>query len=252
MSNPEILEMRDLEGLPRYLKNKIPIYPIKVRNAVEFYDCVSILNIPKNETDNVEVLKMSYLKFLIILSATETEVKTRFFKLLNLIFNTTDIQLFENNNGKFSIIIDNDLEVTEFDFGKIRKIVSEQNMIDLEDENMNPELKKKIKEAEKFMSNRGNSVAPFKQRILAYQYESKMKLSEILDMTLYQFNSSLEVIAHIKQADLLQQARFAGMKTFKDESSLPTWLSAIEKTKQNPLLLDADKLTKEMKSTFGT
>lgn len=243
-------ELLDLEGLPRYLK-KIPIYPVKMKDSVEFYDCARILNIPKNQTDNLEILKMSYLKFLIMMLG-EAEMHTRFFKLLSLVLRTEDIEIFEKNNGKFYIVVDSEFEISEFDFIKFRTIVCEQNLVELEDESIHPELRAKMRETEEFMARRGNKMAPLKQRILSYQYEMKLPISEILDMTIYQFNSSLEVITHIKQADLYQNAKLAGAKTFKDENKLPTWLSAIETNKENPLLIDADQLTKDMKSTFGS
>lgn len=249
MSN-ELLELKDLQGEPRYLK-KMPIYPVRMKDSVEFYDCARILNIPKNQTDNIEILKMSYLKFLIMMLG-EAEMRNRFFKLLNLTLRTEDIEIFEKDNGKLYIIVDSVYEISEFDFSKFRTIVCEQNLVELEDESIHPDLRAKLKESEEFMARRSNKMADLKQRILSYQYEMKLPLSEILDMTIFQFNSSLEVITHIKQADIYQYARFAGSKTFKEENKLPTWLSAIERNKENPLLLDADKLTKDMQSTFGS
>lgn len=247
----DLLEMEDLAGNPRYLKNKIPVYPVKIKDALAFYDSVAILNIPKNQTDNLEILKMSYLKFLILM-LSEEEIRKRFFKLLSLVFRTESIEIFEKNNGKFYLVINSEFEISEFDFSKLRTIICEQNLVELEDESIHPELRAKMKETEEFMARRGNALAPLKQRILAYQYEMKLPLDEVLEMTIYHFNSSLEVITHVKQADMLQYAKYAGAKTFKDENKLPTWLSAIEKNKDNPLLLDADQLTKDMKSTFGS
>ena len=239
-----------IRGLPQYLKG-IPVYPVKMKDALAFYDSVVILNLDKNKTDDVEILKMSYLKYLLLLCAHE-EFLGKFTTLLKLIFRTEDISIEQNEKGKFFLVVDGCRRLSEFDFNNLKVVIAEQNMIGLDDENMNPELKQALKEAEEFYSKRGNKPAPFSQRVLAYEYEMKKDLEEIMNMTIYHFNSSLEVVNHIKQSDILQQARFAGMKQFKDEEKLPTWLSAIEKNKDNPLLLNADKLTKDMKSMLGT
>ena len=252
MVNQELIEIQDLQGLPRKLNSRISLYPIKMKDALDFYECVPVLNLNKNDTDNIEVLRMSYLKFLILMFTQFQELKhleDKLMKLLRLILRTDNIELRIKDNGKYFILVDGELEISEFDFKKLKTIVSEQNMIGLDDENINPEFKKKLKEAEEFMAKRAKKPASLKQRILSYQYEMKLPLDTIFELTLYQFNSGLETINHIKNADNIQQALYSGMVTFKDETKLPNWLSAIEKG-DNPLVMDAEQLKKDMNNTF--
>lgn len=286
MSNERVV-MNDLQGLPRILRNKIPVYPIKMRDALDFYEAIAVLNIPKNATNDPDIIQMSYLKFLLLISASKeaSYLRDRLLKLLKLIFRTEDVDLMikikrerqvENEDGKlelieedvyisilekpdycfiegvqYFVIVDGQIELSEFDFSKIKTLISEQNMIDIEDENVNPEFKKAMDEAKEFMAKRGNKPAPLDERLLAYQYEMKLTINDVFDMTLYQFNRSLESISHIKNSDMIQHARFSGMVSFKDDSKLPTWLSAIERSKDNPLLIDADKLKGQMEQTFS-
>jgi len=268
MSNERII-MNDIQGLPRILRNKIPVYPIKMRDALDFYEAVTVLNIPKDSINDVEIIQMSYLKFLLIISSSKENkaLRDRLITLLKLIFRNEYVDIGIKYEGEFFSLSDHpdyvfikdaeyvvrvmNIELTEFDFSKIKTIVSEQNMIDIEDENITPELKKALDDAKKFMEKRGNKPAPLDERILAYQYEMKLTIDQVLDMTLYQFNRSLESIVHIKYSDMIQHARFSGMVSFKDESKLPSWTSAIERSKDNPLIMDADKLKGQMEKTFG-
>ena len=268
MSNEKTI-MSDLQGLPRVLRNKIPVYPIKMRDALDFYESITVLNISKDSTNDPDIIQMSYLKFILLISASkETQyLRDRLFKLLRLIFRTDDIDIGIKFDGQYYslvenpdycfiegvqyfVVVDGQIELSEFDFSKIKTLISEQNMIDIEDEYQSEEFKKAMAEAREFMAKRGNKPAPLDERILAYQYEMKLPIDTVFDMTLYQFNRSLESISHVKNSDMIQHARFSGMVSFKDDSKLPTWLSAIERSKDNPLLIDANELESQMKQTF--
>lgn len=248
----ELIEYNDVQGKPRSYKNRLLIHPVKMRDAFEFYQCVQVLNISQADTNNVDIMEMSYLKFLLVLSASKGNeiVSEKLAKLLKLVFHAEKINLDVNDKGKYSLILDDDSRISEFDFSKIRTIISEQNMVDLDDDDVNPEVKAKLKESREFMAKRSTKPASLTQRILAYQYEMKLTIDQVMDMTLYQFNRSLETINHVKHADILQQARYVGMNTFKDEHLLPTWLSAIEKG-EDPLIVDAEELKKNMNATFN-
>lgn len=265
----EELELNDIQGLPRQLNAHLKIYPVMLKDTVQFMDSLVVLNIPKNSIRDVEIMKMSYLKFLLILSSTEQnkDLRDKLHTLLRLIFRTENIDLgvkydghylslSENPNYIFldnirCVIKVNDYEMSEKMFNKIKTVVSEQNMVDLEDDNVHPETRKKLQEAREFMNKRGGKPAPLVQRILSYEYESGKPIDKIMEMTIYQFNRSLEVIAHIKNSDTAMLAMASGMAKPKDGKDMPNWLSAIERIKEDPLKLDADKLTQNMKSTFG-
>lgn len=247
----ELIEYHDIQGLPRTYK-KLTLYPVKMRDAFEFYQCVQVLNISQAETGNEEIMEMTYLKFLLVLSSMKgNEIfSEKLSMLLKLVFQVNKIELDVTDSGKYVLMLDDKFKITEFDFGKIRTIISEQNMVDLDDDDVNPEVKAKLRESREFMAKRSTKPASLTQRILAYQYEMKLTIEQVMDMTLYQFNRSLETVNHVKHADILQQARYVGMNTFKDEHLLPTWLSAIEKG-EDPLIVDAEELKKNMNATFN-
>ena len=263
--------MHDLQGKPRMFRNKTYVYPIKMRDALDFYDAVTVFNIDKNSIDDVKILQMSYLRFLLQVSyPKETHyLRERLFTLLKLVFNTDDVDIgvtLEDEYASLSehpeycfadevncvIRINDSIEITEFDFGKLKTVISEQNMVELNsDEYQSKEFKEAMERAKKFMEKRNGKAAPLDERILAYQYEMKCSLNDVFDLTLYQFNRSLESIAHIKNSDMLQHAVYSGMVSPKDSSKLPTWLSAIERNKEDSLLVDASELTGKLNSVFS-
>lgn len=263
--------MQDLQGLPRMFRNKIYVYPIKMRDALDFYEAVTIFNIDKNSVDDMKIIQMSYLRFLLQISyPKETKyLRERLITLMKLVFDTDDIELGVTLGDEYAslevypeycfidelncvIRVDGKTDITEFDFGKLKGVISEQNMVELHnDEYESKEFKEAMERAKKFMEKRNGKSAPLDERILAYQYEMKCSLNDVFDLTLYQFNRSLESIAHIKNSDMLQHAVYSGMISPKDSSKIPTWLTAIERNKENPLLLDADELTGKLSSVFS-
>lgn len=290
MSDDKII-MNDLQGLPRRLRNKIDMHPIKMRDALDFYDSVSVLNIDKNSIDDANILQMSYLKFLLQFSYYDAykNLLDKLIKLLQLIFRTEDVDLgvkvkvekvvpkddsdteFKTiledtflslkeqpdacfiENVKCFVLVDGKIELSEFDFSKIKGIIGEQNMVEMNDDKYkSKEYKEAMERARKYMAKKNGKQAPLDQRILAYQYEMKIDdINKVLDMTLYQFNRSLETIVHIKYSDTLQHALYSGMVSVKDNTKIPHWLTAIEREKEDPLKIDADTFTSEITKTLG-
>ena len=290
MSNDKVI-MNDLKGLPRKLRNKIDMYPILMRDALDFYESVGVLNLDKNSIDDANILQMSYLKFLLQFSYYDAykHLRERLIKLLQLIFRTDDIDLgvkvkveklipkdgtdkFEKvvedeflslskepnacfiEDVKCFVLVDGKIELSEFDFSKIKGIVGEQNMVEMSDDKyQSKEYKEAMERARKFMAKKNGKQAPLDQRILAYQYEMKIDdINKILDMTLYQFNRSLETIIHIKHSDTLQHALYSGMVKPKENTKIPHWLSAIERDKEDSLKLDAETFAKNTQQMLTT
>ena len=53
-------------------KNKLLIYPVSLKNSEIFLSSMDILNIDKNSSPSVEIIQMSYLKFLYFLMTQNT------------------------------------------------------------------------------------------------------------------------------------------------------------------------------------
>jgi hypothetical protein len=250
MTKDEI-EFLALNNKPIPYKDKTLLYPVLMENVFEFQKYISVLNIPKNDIDDVEIMRMSYLKFIIEISMQQgyEGLFDSLFRLMQLVLRDEYISFDITDKGKHIIRLSNGNFLTEFDFSKIRPIIAQQNDFELEDDDMNPELRKQMRETNAFLAKKNNS-APMMQRILSYQYVMQCDWDYIMSIPIMRFNRSLETISHIKQADLLQQALYGGTKEFKNPEKLPTWLTAIDKSKDGRVV-DADELTKNFRQTFG-
>lgn len=244
-------EYNDLNGQPRNYKNKFNLYPILVKDAVEFKDCVRTLLLPKADSEDIEIMQMSYLKFVLLYDTLDPSVKLKekLTRLMQLVLRIDEIQIGFKEDGKAVIRLNDTIDISEYDFGKIRVIICEQNDVEMEDENLHVEVRKKLREHDNLMAKKSNPPS-FIQMIMSYQYEMKCSWESIQEIPLCRFNRSLETISHIKNSDLLQQARYAGMREFKNEDSLPTWLSAIDKSNDGRIV-EADTLKKNLGETFA-
>ena len=81
------------------------------------------------------------------------EILEKLLSLYRLVFKTDDIQISMNEKGMAFIIV-NGISLHERDFDKIKTFISEQNLIDLDDEFIDPGTKKAIQEARAFMAKK--------------------------------------------------------------------------------------------------
>ena len=223
----DAIKKEQVWGLPVKINN-IPVYPVKMIDSLDFFDSVQCLLIPKNSIQDLEIIKMTYLKFLIELGSQEGGYLLSLFKkMLEIIFLTKDIAIVQDSNNNYSIRI-NDNYINEKDFEKLRVLIGVQNLIKIDEEIKDAELEKKISEAREFLSKRNGKLADLEQQIIAYHCNSGLTYEEIGNLTIYQFRKGLSRMDLIKNADIIQSARYSGFVEFKDVASLPTWLSYIE------------------------
>lgn len=159
-------------GIPVEYKG-LKVFPIKVRDFLKFSDSYGILDIDKSSIGNIEVIKMSYLEYLIYLILGNNEIKQKFINIIDLCFgiayaeefkNKTDIPqdelLIENideNNFNLYIngrniclmikknkarIILNNKELSASDFDNLRKIILYQNIEGYDDRPMSNDFKR--------------------------------------------------------------------------------------------------------------
>lgn len=230
------LNLNNVFGKPTEYKS-IKIYPIKINNMLEFYENVNCLTINKNKIPDVEVIKMSYLLFLITLSQKEPEILEMLYRTLNMVLKDQKYELgFQNEKLKLKV---NDIIISDFDFDNIKNIILKQNLLNIE-QILDPELEKRLKEAEEFMSSRNKS-ATLEERIIAYHCVSGMKYEDIEQLTIYQFNKGLERMQLIKNFEVYTYPLLKGGST----NQIQDWLMHIEeKGRYDHLLISESQFSK--------
>jgi len=210
-------------GFPEEYKG-LKIYPVKLKDSQRFLKSIGCLILNKNQTPDPEIIKMSYLKFLVFVIANFDQ---EFWYLLNDVLQISlqaekiDIQI--TTEGKVFLLIENK-KISEQDFENIRKIILKQNLIPIQ-EILDPQLEKRIQEAREFLRRKQNP-ATFEERIIAYHCKTGMLYEDIANLTLYQFEKGLERMNLISEYEICKTAEMSGFVKFKGE--IPHWLSHIK------------------------
>jgi hypothetical protein len=200
----------------------IKIYPVKVKDAEFFYDNIKCLLFEKNRIPDIRVIKLSYLDFLFALISEQHELFDNLNNILKLVFKEQKYE-FTFNNGCIGLIV-NGIEIGNYEFDNIKKIIFDENLIQVSDELLDPELEKSLQEAEEFMSQKNGKPATFEERIIALHCVSGTSLNEIKEYTIYQFSKILERHAIIKNFDT-----YAAVLAQNGASdSITNWLVHIE------------------------
>lgn len=234
-------------GLPTEYKG-LKIYPVKIVDSDEFYNLVECLAIPKNDFQEPEIIRMSYLEFLLAMAQHQEgyEVIRKLLLLYAMIFRTDNIDIEVDDRNMVFMVVDG-IKLHEMDFDKIKSIIGEQNLVDLEDELMDLETKNEIREAEKFLARKKKEKgANLEQQIIAYHCAMGTSYEEIMQLTIFQFHRGLVRADYIQNAQALNQARYSGMVEFKDEKSLPHWLDNIEEAgKHSDSIISLEEMKKK-------
>jgi hypothetical protein len=142
----------------------IMIYPIKVSLYQVFHICVETLILDEEHRQGGDkyAIPLTYLNYL--LYKAEVKKVNVFFQLKTLLKmclhldeyfvsadgeNIESINFFKNDKGKLLIRINNDIYDSK-DFDIIRKIICEQNCVEMPDLNIPPDLKKKYREQDDY------------------------------------------------------------------------------------------------------
>jgi len=224
--------LNNVWGLPYYYKN-IPIYPIKMLDCSNFYKYVNCLLLEKNKSQDIQIIKMSYLYFLFYIGYYAKDENGNKFdylllnldELMKLVFKQ-DYKIDTNKNNIFFKLYDvNKKEVflSEQDFDHIRNIIFKQNLVKYSEDILDPEIEQKIKEAEEFLANRNNDNATIEENIFSFAASMNKIPSEIAELTIYQFNKILERKNLLKTWEVFS---YPALKS-GEQDKIKHWLSHI-------------------------
>lgn len=124
------------KSVPYKLKKggEVLIRPILLKDSFLYENAKQILEIDKNLIEDIEIIKMSYLKFIANIIQTENngEFQSKLVTLFELCLNEKNIY-FEEDNGKTVIVLtDNNKKIkniiTAKEFDEISKIILNQMM----------------------------------------------------------------------------------------------------------------------------
>lgn len=239
-------ECREFQGKNSIIK----LYPIKLKDIDKFYNYVSLLQINKNNIADASIIKMSYLKFILEILKMEGTAHSinihHFTELLEMVFQE-EVTYLVDARGKDLLQVGNDKIITENDFEAIRKIICDQNLVNMDLENVSEEMAKVIKETREFLA-RKNESATLEEQIVIYHCFSAIPYADLKDYTIYQFSKGLERYAIIKNFEVFSSL----MAEHGKGNEIAHFLSHVkEKRKYEDITLSQDKVTSLTKDNGG-
>nr|DAU08783.1 MAG TPA: hypothetical protein [Caudoviricetes sp.] len=197
------------------------LYPVSIRKINKFLQSSSVLRIQKEYIPDKEIIKMSYLKFLMTNIDKEKEEygESLTFDLLALCFmicmriEEISIRLFIDEGGKTKLIL-NDVEINENDFDYLRKLILYQNLPNYDDELMNPDLKNDLEQADK-IKNGGEETEDFEHLIANLVIGTGMNIDDVKNLPIRKFYIIGQVMDRKLHYSIYKQASVGGFVEFK-------------------------------------
>ena len=197
------------------------LYPVSIRKINKFLQSSSVLRIQKEYIPDKEIIKMSYLKFLMTNIDKEKEEygESLTFDLLALCFmicmriEEISIRLFIGEDGKAKLIL-NDVEINENDFDYLRKLILYQNLPNYDDELMNPDLKNDLEQADK-IKNGGEETEDFEHLISNLVIGTGMNIDDVKNLPIRKFYIIGQVMDRKLHYSIYKQASVGGFVEFK-------------------------------------
>jgi hypothetical protein len=198
--------------------------------------------VDKNTIPNPEIISMTYFEYICYCSTkkefSETPYLLWFDRMLSLCLK--DDNSFENPiksierykyDGKrkpyFEIAGE---KYISKDFDELRKIICEQNYVDLPDENISKEVRDSLEEARRYknkLMGNGKGVG-LEDYIVSLSIATGWELDYVYNMPIRKFLKAIRRMDNLIHYKIYLAASMSGMVEFKDKSFIKHWLSSIE------------------------
>lgn len=231
----------------------IEIKPVKMIDSMIFLSSCGILNIDKNQSNDIEIIQMSYLKYLYEKLLQVEVFKQQMVNICVLCMGFTipfirlddkgrailaNLEIYENDNGERDIR--EIFSITAKEFDDIRKIILYQNIINYDDDYIDPELKANMAEMDELKS-KGIDIPSLDRRIGIIASHTGITKSQQMDMTLREHSQLFEeVVGEVEYISLKGIAAYGG------KSDEIQWAYKKTKNKYDEYITSVEKYNKSM------
>lgn len=212
---------------------ELSIYPVTMKEYLEFHWLVGCLLIDKNSIPDAKVISMSYLRFLYYNAAEKNEpyiymIKMLLCMVLHLDFNE-EIGFYINDKDKAFFKI-KDVEYNATDFDNIVNIIFEQNCITPIDETIQKEVRDALEKAEQYkMQQTKQKMCSLEEQMICVLISTSLKMEDIYDLTIRKFEKILQRVDAKLHYQIYLSASMSGMVKFNDESFIKHWMNDLSK-----------------------
>lgn len=223
----------------------LQIFPITVKQSEFFLHSIGLFSVDKNSAPNVEIIQMSYLRFIlsVLIPADDTNL-SKFTNLLSLCLHMDDPRIQITNANKINLIEgEGKYSINELQFEDIRRIILYQNLIRFDDTYINPELKKAMQETDE-LKNKDIDYPTIERKMAIITAHTGLSKKEQMDMT-YRSHSLLfeEVYNEVDFTTIRPAVAFSG-----NDNKLEHWIFKKKKNKMDKYITQVDKYAQSMGS----
>lgn len=209
------------------------IYPITMKDYLDFHIMINCMLIDKNSIPNIEIINMSYLRFLYYESMINSMpyvymVKSLLCMVLHLDFEE-EINFYVDDKDKAFFKI-RGVEYNSRDFDEITKIIFEQNCIKPIDETIQKEIRDALEKAEQYkMQQNKQKICSLEEQMICVLISTPLKMEDIYKLTIRKFEKILQRVDAKMHYQIYLSASLSGMVEFKDKDAVKHWMYDLTK-----------------------
>ena len=260
--------------------NELKIRPILVKDFYQFRDAQNVLKIDKNKIPDIEIIQMTYLRFLMLMMVEHNELVEDFLIIMSLCLGVTYRKELRNTDfepnelltqqirkDEYQIIINgwnvcfrvcdnqtwlqlytdgNMIEINDDQFDDLKNIILFQNIYEYDDMEMSDDFRRVVEEYYA-IKNKDVLIPTLEDRMMAVATSSSYKLNELYELPLRLFDALFEYSVEKLEYQInklivnLAQAEIKGFK-------LSHWVYKTKKDKYSEIFTDAQELVKKVTS----
>lgn len=218
----------------------IKLYPITVKDYLYFNVYAQCLTIDKNSIPKPEIIRMTELEYIFYASQQDFEKQPYIVWLDRLLsLSLRDDKSFEkieesirrynySEDGKPYFLI-GDEKYRSKDYDELRKLIAEQNLVELPDTNIAKEVRDAMDAAREYKRKQsGAKSASWEDYIISIASETGWSLEYIYNMSARKFLKTIRRLDNSIHYKIYLAASMSGMVEFKDKSFIKHWLTDIE------------------------
>ena len=267
------------------LQKPVPLYnlqikPVLVRDFFQFNNAKDILQIEKNKIPNIDIIQMTYLRFLLMIILENEEFKEDLLTILTLSLGVkydatkrnpsyspneiltqqtrkNEVELWINgwdikfrlNDEEVTLCLyekDNLIEISDAQFDDIRKVILFQNVYRYDDTEMSDDFRRVVEEYYR-LKNKDVVLPTLEDKLMAVCISSPYKIEELYNMPLRLFDALLE--CSIDKLEYQVNKLIVNLAQCKVEGlNLSHWVYKTKKDKYSEIFTDAQDLVKKVTS----
>jgi len=240
------------------LYRDIELYPILLFDVDVYQIFLEIMCIPKQYISNKDIMRMSYLKYLLFfiqgtsyvnnVDPTGNAIVDKLVKLLEYVTHK-DIciikKYYDYKDDFYYEIYIGDRLISEYEFEEIREIVLEQNGQSVEYiESFDPELEKVLN-----FTNKGGSGSSLNDRIFIYTTITNVDMDNMSNWTITEFEKKEKLLKIYEEWKVYKPLEASGQIEIKAPGKIesPFEYSENKKSRYDSILINADDFEKDLK-----